>query len=163
MEEALVPPAPMTLFALCQRLWSRGHPSLQLRGPPATYLGTGPGAVHDGVAAVEGEGVLQFGQALLRELVPGVDHPAIGLEPGAGKLSCPPPGPEQPLLTSAPGVHTGNSLSFAALSAQSNSRHLSVKGSQLFLNSSRSVIPTNRNHSAPGTLGLKCVRSGIVF
>lgn len=43
------------------------------------YLGAGPGTVHDGVAAVEREGILQFGQALLCEVVSGVDHPAIGL------------------------------------------------------------------------------------
>lgn len=43
------------------------------------YLGTGPRAVHDGVAAVQGEWVLQLGQALLREVISGVDHPAVGL------------------------------------------------------------------------------------
>ena len=43
------------------------------------YLGAGTRAVHDGVASVQREGVLQLGQALLREVVSGVDHPAIGL------------------------------------------------------------------------------------
>lgn len=59
--------------------------------PLLPYLGAGLCTVHDGVAAVEREGVLQLGQALLCEIVSGVDHPAIGLgkqsmsaESGAG-------------------------------------------------------------------------------
>lgn len=43
------------------------------------YLGTGQCAVHDGVAAVQREGVLQLGQAFLCELISRVDHPAVGL------------------------------------------------------------------------------------
>lgn len=43
------------------------------------YLGAGPCAVHDGVAAIQRERVLQLGQALLCEVVSGVNHPAIGL------------------------------------------------------------------------------------
>lgn len=46
---------------------------------PTTYLGTGSCAIHDGVAAIQGEWVLQLGQPLLCEVVSGVDHPAIGL------------------------------------------------------------------------------------
>lgn len=49
------------------------------RPAPRAYLGAGPRAVHDGVAAVQRERVLQLGQPLLREVVSGVDHPAIGL------------------------------------------------------------------------------------
>ena len=47
------------------------------------YLGAGTRAVHDGVASVQREGVLQLGQAL-REVVSGVDHPAIGLHEDRG-------------------------------------------------------------------------------
>lgn len=43
------------------------------------YLWTGLSAVHDSVAAVERERVLQLGQALLCEIVSGVDHPTIRL------------------------------------------------------------------------------------
>lgn len=60
--------------------------------PPLPYLGAGLCAVHDGVAALDREGVLQLGQAFLCEVVSGVDHPAIGLgkqgvsaEPGAAQ------------------------------------------------------------------------------
>lgn len=52
----------------------------------STHLGAGLGAVHDGVAAVEGEGVLQLCQALFRVVVPGIDHPAIGLEGEWGRV-----------------------------------------------------------------------------
>lgn len=83
MGEALVPPAPMTKFALCHLpLEQRPSVTAALRAASPAYLGTGPCAVHDGVAAVEREGVLQLGQALLCELVSGVDHPAIGLGTG---------------------------------------------------------------------------------
>ena len=44
-----------------------------------SYLGAGLGAVHDGVTAVQREGVLQLGQTLLRELVSGINHPSVGL------------------------------------------------------------------------------------
>ena len=47
-------------------------------------LGAGPCAVHDGVAAVQRERVLQLGQALLSEVVSGVDHPAVGLQNRGG-------------------------------------------------------------------------------
>lgn len=43
------------------------------------YLRAGLSAVHNGVTAVEGEGVLQLGQTLLRELITRVDHPTIRL------------------------------------------------------------------------------------
>lgn len=44
------------------------------------HLRTGFGAVHDGVAAVQRERVLQFRQPLLSEVVTRVDHPAIRLK-----------------------------------------------------------------------------------
>lgn len=47
--------------------------------PGRTYLGAGLCAVHDGVAAIQRERVLQLGQALLCEVVSGVNQPAIGL------------------------------------------------------------------------------------
>lgn len=48
------------------------------------HLWTGLCAVHDSVAAVERERVLQLGQSLLREVIPRVDHPAIRLRVRAG-------------------------------------------------------------------------------
>lgn len=45
----------------------------------AGYLGAGLSAVHDSVAAVEGERILQLGQTLLCEVVSGVNHPTISL------------------------------------------------------------------------------------
>lgn len=42
-------------------------------------LGAGLGAVHDGVATVDGEAVLHHGQPLVGVVVPRVDHPAVGL------------------------------------------------------------------------------------
>lgn len=45
----------------------------------AAYLGAGLSAVHDRVAAVEGERILQLGQALLCELVTRVNHPTVRL------------------------------------------------------------------------------------
>lgn len=42
-------------------------------------LGTGLGAVHDGVAAVELECVIQLGESLFGQLVPRVVDPAEGL------------------------------------------------------------------------------------
>ena len=51
--------------------------------PRIQPLGAGPRAVHDGVASVQREGVLQLGLAL-REVVSGVDHPAIGLPEDRG-------------------------------------------------------------------------------
>ena len=53
----------------------------------------GPRAVHDGVAAVQREGVLQLSQALCCEIVSGVSHPAIGLHEDCGAqvlISVPP-------------------------------------------------------------------------
>lgn len=49
----------------------RGHHLLDLsyRFPWVQALGTGLGAVHDGVAAVKGERILQLGQAFLCEFV----------------------------------------------------------------------------------------------
>lgn len=44
-----------------------------------THLRTSLGAVHDGVAAVDREGVTQSLEALLGVLVAGVDDPAVGL------------------------------------------------------------------------------------
>lgn len=44
------------------------------------HLWAGPGAVHDGVAAIDRERILQLGQTFLRELVPRVDHPTIRLK-----------------------------------------------------------------------------------
>lgn len=70
------------------------RPAAQVWKPAhSTHLGAGLRAVHDGVAAVEGERVLQLGQALLRVIVPGVDHPAIGLreQPLLGRTAFPPP------------------------------------------------------------------------
>lgn len=63
----------LLLFIGCHHLlyFSNSFPRIQ-------PLGAGPRAVHDGVASVQREGVLQLGQAL-REVVSGVDHPAIGL------------------------------------------------------------------------------------
>ena len=51
------------------------------------YLGAGLSAVHDGVTAVEGEGILELGQTLLCELVSRVDHPAVGLEKEMGSMT----------------------------------------------------------------------------
>jgi len=42
-------------------------------------LGAGLGAVHDGVAAVQLEGVVQLRQTLFRELVPRVLDPPVSL------------------------------------------------------------------------------------
>jgi len=47
-------------------------------------LGAGLCAVHDGVAAVDGETVLHHLQPLVGELVTGVDHPAVGLHQHGG-------------------------------------------------------------------------------
>src|SRR5690348_9465154 len=47
-------------------------------------LRAGPGAVHDGVATVELEGVLEVVQALARGLVAAVRDPAIGLQQDGG-------------------------------------------------------------------------------
>ncbi|KAI3476364.1 hypothetical protein L1887_62016 [Cichorium endivia] len=47
-------------------------------------LGAGPGAVHDGVAAVEGEGVFELLPALLAKVVARVGHPAVGLHEDGG-------------------------------------------------------------------------------
>src|SRR4051812_47036280 len=47
-------------------------------------LRAGVGAVHDGVAAVEPERVVQGVEALAGRLVAAVDEPAIGLEQGGG-------------------------------------------------------------------------------
>lgn len=62
---------------------SKPHPRQQASTssgrPRLPYLGAGLCTVHDGVAAVEREGVLQLGQALLCEFISGVDHPAISL------------------------------------------------------------------------------------
>lgn len=44
-----------------------------------SYLGTGAGAVHDGVAAVERPGVGKPLQTLARFLITGVDDPTVGL------------------------------------------------------------------------------------
>lgn len=46
------------------------------------HLGASLRTVHDGVAAVKGEGVLEFSQTLLGELVAGVDHPSVRLRDG---------------------------------------------------------------------------------
>lgn len=43
------------------------------------HLWTGLSAVHDSVAAVERERVLQLGQTLLSEIISWVDHPAVRL------------------------------------------------------------------------------------
>ena len=43
-------------------------------------LGAGLGAVHDGVAAIELEGILQLVQTLRRGLITAVDDPAIGMQ-----------------------------------------------------------------------------------
>ena len=43
-------------------------------------LGTGLGAVHDRVTAIETKGVLELVEALTRRLVAAVDQPAIGLD-----------------------------------------------------------------------------------
>jgi len=50
-------------------------------------LGAGLGAVHDGVAAVDGEAILHHLETLVGELVARVDHPAVGLhEHGRAKV-----------------------------------------------------------------------------
>lgn len=43
-------------------------------------LGTSLGAVHDGVATVDGEVVLKFGQSFVAELVARVNDPSVGLQ-----------------------------------------------------------------------------------
>lgn len=86
-------PGPSRSRALCREASHRsslllvgGHHLLDLSDgfPRVQALGAGPRAVHDGVAAVQREGVLQLGQALLREVVSGVDHPAVGLHEHGG-------------------------------------------------------------------------------
>ena len=52
--------------------------------PPHTHLWAGFGAVHDGVAPVDREGVPELVQALLGAAVPGVDDPAVGLHQHGG-------------------------------------------------------------------------------
>jgi len=47
-------------------------------------LRAGLGAVHDGVAAVDGEPILHHLKALVSELIAGVDHPAVGLHKHGG-------------------------------------------------------------------------------
>jgi len=47
-------------------------------------LGAGLCAVHDGVAAVDGESILHHLQPLVGELVTRVDHPAVGLHEHGG-------------------------------------------------------------------------------
>lgn len=46
------------------------------------YLGASLSAVHDSVAAIQGEWILQLGQTLLCELVSGINHPTICLRNG---------------------------------------------------------------------------------
>lgn len=108
-----------------------------MRGAAAAYLGTGIRAVHDGVAAVERERVLQLGQALLCEVVSGVDHPAIGLgEPGTGGLSCHLNWPEQP-SGSTQSSRRAEEQEFSAWkpSPHFTCCHLSRKASQPFVTS----------------------------
>ncbi len=45
-----------------------------------SYLRAGFGAVHDGVTAVQREGVLELGEPLLGVFVTRVDHPAVRLK-----------------------------------------------------------------------------------
>lgn len=45
----------------------------------ATHLRTSLGAVHDGVATVDREGVTQALEALLGVVIAGVNDPAVGL------------------------------------------------------------------------------------
>uniref|UniRef100_A0A8C1FWS3 AAA+ ATPase domain-containing protein n=1 Tax=Cyprinus carpio carpio TaxID=630221 RepID=A0A8C1FWS3_CYPCA len=45
-----------------------------------SYLRAGPGAVHDGVTAVQREGVLQLREPLLGVIITRVDHPAVRLQ-----------------------------------------------------------------------------------
>lgn len=47
-------------------------------------LGASPGAVHDGVASVEGESVLELLSSLLAEVVTGVGHPSVSLHEDGG-------------------------------------------------------------------------------
>src|SRR5262249_34962789 len=47
-------------------------------------LRAGLGAIHDGVAAIEAEGVLQIVQPVAGRLVAAVDDPAIGLQKRGG-------------------------------------------------------------------------------
>src|SRR6478672_9764720 len=56
-------------------------------------LRTGSGAVHDGVAAIEAERILQIVEPLARRLVAAVGDPAIGLQQDRGAeiaLAAPP-------------------------------------------------------------------------
>lgn len=110
------------------------------------YLGAGQRAVHDGVAAVEREGVLQLGQALLREVVSGVDHPAIGLGERALVSRAALTGRSSPLTDrKAPGVQSAAPTQQVRLHTLC-SCPLSEKGFPPFHNifrSPRPMVPTN--------------------
>ena len=63
-----------------QDAWKHAHNPRRDAGRTRTYLRAGPCAIHDSVTAVEGERVLKLCQAFLRVVIPGVNHPAIGLK-----------------------------------------------------------------------------------